>query len=204
MPTSAAAQVRFALSVGLGVRFAPWSLDRLLEAVRDTHREFGEIGADDAELLRGPELEEETRRDMQLRRIPNRWRGTARETAYYESLFERLDLDPRRLIDDDLLRISLTRKDALREEPMLLCGEAERPHSAPRPPEQRASRPASVFQPLRCNSSSRSRPFLSYRRATSTRAMLFCSARAPAPPWGTPVSLEPVPASARWSPSGAR
>ena len=43
--------------------------------------------------------------------------GLPRETAYYDSLFERLEIDPRRLVRDDLLRLPLTRKDALREAP---------------------------------------------------------------------------------------
>lgn len=117
MLMSALAQVRFAASVGLGIRFAPWSLDRLLEAVRDTHREFGEIGADGAELLQGPGLDEETRHEMQLRRFRKQAKRAAHETAYYNLLFERLGLDPVRLQHGDLLHIPLTRKEAVRDAP---------------------------------------------------------------------------------------
>ncbi len=117
MLMSAVAQVRFALSVGLGLRFAPWSLDFLLDAVRATHREFGETDADGLELLHGPELDEETRRELQLRRFRKQAARAARDTVYYESLFERLEIDPGRLVHDDLLRLPLTRKDALRDAP---------------------------------------------------------------------------------------
>jgi phenylacetate-coenzyme A ligase PaaK-like adenylate-forming protein len=117
MLMSAAAQVRYAASVGLGLRFAPWSLDRLLDTVRDTHREFGQTGAEGVELLHGPELDQETRREMQLRRFRKQAVRAALETAYYEALFERLALDPGRLRHDDLLRIPLTRKEAVRDAP---------------------------------------------------------------------------------------
>jgi phenylacetate-CoA ligase len=117
MLMSAVAQVRFAASVGLGLRFAPWSLDRLLDAARETHREFGALTADGLELLQGPVLDDETRCEMQLRRFRKQATRAARETTYYEALFERLELDPGRLRHHELLRIPLTRKQAVRDAP---------------------------------------------------------------------------------------
>jgi phenylacetate-CoA ligase len=117
MLMSAVAQVRFAASVGLGLRFAPWSLDRLLDAARETRREFGALNADGLELLQGPALDEETRCELQLRRFRQQATRAARETTYYKALFERLELDPGRLRHNELLRIPLTRKEAVRDAP---------------------------------------------------------------------------------------
>lgn len=44
---TAAAQLRIAASVGLGWPFAQWSLDHLIDATRDTKREFGAIDVED-------------------------------------------------------------------------------------------------------------------------------------------------------------
>src|SRR6266508_6642053 len=70
-----------------------------------------------AELLGGPALDEETRREMQLRRFRTQAARAARETAYYRRLFEQLGLDPTRLRYEDIQRIPLTLKEALRDDP---------------------------------------------------------------------------------------
>jgi phenylacetate-coenzyme A ligase PaaK-like adenylate-forming protein len=111
------AQLRFAASMVFGIPFAKWSLDRLVDAVRDTHCEFGAIRSEGAELLAGPALDEETRRGVQLRRFRTQAVRAARETAYYRHLFERLSLDPARLRYEDIQHIPLTPKEALRENP---------------------------------------------------------------------------------------
>jgi hypothetical protein len=87
MLATAVAQLRFAASVGLGVPFSLWSLDQLVNAALDTQHEFGAIGAYGAEVPGGPALDEETRRDMHLRRFRQQARRAARETAYYGRLF---------------------------------------------------------------------------------------------------------------------
>ena len=117
MLISAMAQIRYAASVALGLPFAPWSLDRLLDAVRDTRQEFGTVGSDAAALVHGPELDEETQREMQLRRFRKQATLAARDTPAYEMLFERLGLDPSRLGYHDLRRIPPTRKQAVRTSP---------------------------------------------------------------------------------------
>jgi len=103
--------------VGFGKPFARWSLDRLIDAISDTKREFGAIGAEGAGLLGGPTLDEETRREVHLRRFRTQATRAARETAYYEHLFERLDLDPARLRFEDITLIPPTSKEALRGDP---------------------------------------------------------------------------------------
>lgn len=117
MLETALAQLRFAASMVFGIPFASWSLDRLVDAVRDTHHEFGAIRSEGTELLAGPMLDEETRRGVQLRRFRTQAVRASRETAYYRHLFERLGLDPARLRYEDIQRIPLTPKEALRENP---------------------------------------------------------------------------------------
>jgi phenylacetate-coenzyme A ligase PaaK-like adenylate-forming protein len=114
---TAVAQLRFALSLALGRPFHPASLERLVEAVRATEREFGPtaIGAEAAGILGGPVLDEATRQDMQLRRFRGQAKRAARETQYYQRLCTMLDLDdPGRLTPADMTTIPLTPKDALR------------------------------------------------------------------------------------------
>ena len=47
----------------------PAHLERIVTAMRDTKHEFGSIGADADELISGPTLDEDTRREVQLRRF---------------------------------------------------------------------------------------------------------------------------------------
>jgi phenylacetate-coenzyme A ligase PaaK-like adenylate-forming protein len=128
MFTTALAQLRFAASVGLGRPFSLWSLERLIDAMSDTKEEFGTIGAEDAGLLAGPTLDEETHREIQLRRFRTQAVWGARQTAYYGRLFERLGLDSARLRFEDIAeRIPLTPKEALREDPDAFVRRTARP-----------------------------------------------------------------------------
>jgi phenylacetate-coenzyme A ligase PaaK-like adenylate-forming protein len=117
MLTEAIAQARFALSLLFGIPFDARSLERLADALRETRHEFGAIGAEGAELLSGPALDDTTRRDVQLRRFRTQATRGARETTYYGRLFDELGLDPTRLRDADVARIPPTRKAAVREHP---------------------------------------------------------------------------------------
>jgi phenylacetate-coenzyme A ligase PaaK-like adenylate-forming protein len=113
---TAIAQLRFAYSLALGRPFHTPSLEHLISAVRETRREFGPtaVGAEGAELIGGPSLDESTRKDMQLRRFRAQARRAARETAYYHKLFSARDVDPARFNHADIARVPLTPKDALR------------------------------------------------------------------------------------------
>ncbi len=110
-------QLRFAASVVFGFPFNQRSLERLIGALLATQREFGAIGAEAGELLAGPVPDEETRREVQLRRFRTQAVRAARETAYYSQLFERLALDPARLAYEDISRLPVTTKEALRADP---------------------------------------------------------------------------------------
>jgi phenylacetate-coenzyme A ligase PaaK-like adenylate-forming protein len=109
--------MRYTASVVFGLPFSARSLDRLVDALLATHHEFGAVAPDGAELLGGPALDEETRREMQLRRFRAQAARAARETPYYRRLFEQIGLDPTRLRYDDIQRIPLTPKEALRNDP---------------------------------------------------------------------------------------
>jgi phenylacetate-coenzyme A ligase PaaK-like adenylate-forming protein len=111
------AQLRFAASVVFGLPFSQRSLDRLIDALLETRREFGVIGAEANELLEGPALDEEMRQTVQLRRFRTQAVRGARETVYYGRLFERLGLDPAHLAYEDIARIPVTTKEAVRDNP---------------------------------------------------------------------------------------
>jgi len=91
------AQLRFAASIALGVDFDVRSLERLVDAVGATRREFGGLGVGGAVPLEGPGLDDATRRELQLRRFRTQAARAARETAYYGALFDRLGTAPGRL-----------------------------------------------------------------------------------------------------------
>jgi phenylacetate-CoA ligase len=117
MLETVAAQLRYTASVVFGLPFSARSLDRLVDALLATHREFGMVAPEGAELLGGPALDEETRQAMQLRRFRAQAARAARETAYYRRLFEHLALDPAQLSYEGIQRIPLTPKEALRDDP---------------------------------------------------------------------------------------
>jgi phenylacetate-coenzyme A ligase PaaK-like adenylate-forming protein len=64
---------------------------------------------------------------MQLRRFRGQAKRGARETAYYQRLFADLDLDPGRLRADDIARIPLTPKAALRADPTAFVRRGAKP-----------------------------------------------------------------------------
>jgi phenylacetate-CoA ligase len=145
MLETVAAQLRYTASVVFGLPFSARSLDRLVDALLATHREFGMVAREGAELLSGPELDEETRREMQLRRFRTQAVRAARETAYYRRLFEQLGLDPARLRYEDIQRIPLTPKEALRGDPDAFGCRSAQP----------AGRPASASRGASCTPTSR-------------------------------------------------
>ena len=82
MLEAAFAQMRLAASLAFGLPFSTRSLNRIVDALLDTRREFGAVGTQGDELLAGPALDEQTRRDIQLRRFRSQAARAARETAY--------------------------------------------------------------------------------------------------------------------------
>ncbi len=127
MLETAIAQLRFAASMVTGVRFSPWSFDRLIDAMLETRREFGEVGIQGAEFVSGPTLDEQTRRQVQLRRFRKQAVRAMRDTDYYRRLFQRLDVDSAKLDYEDIERIPVTTKDALRTDPDAFVRRKSRP-----------------------------------------------------------------------------
>jgi hypothetical protein len=78
---TALAQLRIAVSVGLGKPFSRSALDHLIDAIKETRREFGAIEAEEgAGHLGGPVLDEEARRELHLRRFRTQAVRAAQET----------------------------------------------------------------------------------------------------------------------------
>lgn len=112
-----AAQLCYTASVVFGLPFSPRSLDQTVNALLASYCEFGTIGGEGTELLGGPALDEQTRREMQRRHFRAQAGRAARETRYYRHVFEQVGLNPARLHDDDISHIPLTPKEALRDHP---------------------------------------------------------------------------------------
>jgi phenylacetate-coenzyme A ligase PaaK-like adenylate-forming protein len=122
------AQLRFAASIVLGTRFSLRSFDRLISSLQETRHEFGFLSSEGRDLLAGPTLDEESRRTIQLRRFRSQAGRAARETAYYQRLFERLALDPGRLRSEEIAALPLTPKADLREDPEAFVCRTARPY----------------------------------------------------------------------------
>ena len=114
---TAFAQVRFSLSMALGLPFHRRSLERLLEAMHATRAEFGGFGTDAGELISGPALDRAAQRELQARRFGELLRRAREETVYYGRLLHDLDIDSGELRHEDIARLPLTYREALAAEP---------------------------------------------------------------------------------------
>src|SRR5262245_53357684 len=99
MLETAVAQLRFAASLLLGRSFSPWALEHLVKSLRETMAEFGPLAAGGSEVMRGPAMDEATRREMQRRRLRNQ-AMRAQGTPYYAALFAQIGLDPTQIKQD--------------------------------------------------------------------------------------------------------
>jgi phenylacetate-CoA ligase len=124
---AALAHMRFAISVGFGLRFDLRALDRVVDAIGESHREFGPLDAQGREALTPPMYTPDERRDMQLSRLRRLAKSAARETAYYEHVFDRVGVSPGKLSWDDVARLPLTTKRALRDRPEAFVARSSRP-----------------------------------------------------------------------------
>jgi phenylacetate-CoA ligase len=116
MLETAFANLRFGTSMMLGRPFHRRSLDRILEAVRETHEELGGIGSDAGDLLGGPTLDDATLKIVQGRRFRSQAIRAAKETPYYHEMFKRIGVDPRRIQFDDIAQLPVTSKEDLRDD----------------------------------------------------------------------------------------
>lgn len=119
--------IRTGNSLFFGRPFHLPSLDRIIAALIDTRREFGRIQSEGADAFHLPALDEETLREVQLRRFRTQAVRAGRETAYYADMFKRIGLDPARLCFEDIQRLPLTTKEALNAEPGAFVCRTARP-----------------------------------------------------------------------------
>src|SRR4051794_21189346 len=115
MLDTAVAQFRLAIALLTGRPIPSWALSTLIAGARATRHEFGTIGADGTQAALGPTLDATTGREVQLRRFRAQATRSARDTAYYGAVFADLGLDPGKLSWNDVARLPLTPKEALRE-----------------------------------------------------------------------------------------
>jgi phenylacetate-coenzyme A ligase PaaK-like adenylate-forming protein len=120
------AQLRYVCTLAFGTRLHTRSLDRLVTALLDAREEFGAVGRDAAEALRGPELDDTTRREVQIRRFRTQAQLAAR-TPYYGRLFAELEFEPRNATWADLEALPPTPKDALEADPDAFVPRGARP-----------------------------------------------------------------------------
>ena len=111
------AQLRLAVSLVTGRPIPSWAFDRLIAAALDTVREFGHIAPDGEATLNGPVLDNTTRREVQLRRFRAQAQRAVNGTDFYGPRFAGLGLDPGKLTWEDISRLPVTTKAALREHP---------------------------------------------------------------------------------------
>ena len=128
MLETAVAQLRFATSLAFGAPFHVKSMERIVEAMRATREEFGVLGSDAGDMLAGPRLDEEARREIQLRRFRKQALRAMRETRYYERVLGSCDIDVKRLHWDDIARVPVTPKRALRDDPDALVSRRSTPY----------------------------------------------------------------------------
>lgn len=114
MLDTAIAQLRLVASIILDKPFAMWSLEWLINSIRDTRHEFGILSSEAAEFLKGPTLDAKTRGEFHLRRFQRQATRAAWETSYYGRLFEQIALNPEQLRYEDISHIPVTTKRELR------------------------------------------------------------------------------------------
>ena len=127
MIDAAIAQLRYALTVGFGKRFSLNSLDRLINSLQETLKEFGQIDFSRDNLLAGPVLDEETRRQMQLSRFRKQAILAASNTEFYKNIFCEFGIPTTGFTFEDIARLPLTSKEALKNFPDSFVNRATKP-----------------------------------------------------------------------------
>ena len=120
------ALLRYASSLAFGARLHTRSLDRIVSGLLASRGEFGTLGEDATEVLRGPELDDAARRELQIRRFRKQAKLAAR-APHYRRLFAELEVHPAKLSWPDVESLPPTAKDALRADPGAFVPERARP-----------------------------------------------------------------------------
>ena len=120
------AQLRYVCTLAFGARLHTRSLDRLVTSLVDAREEFGAVGRDAAEALRGPVLDDTARREVQIRRFRKQAQLAAR-TPYYGRVFAELGIEPRKLRWADVEALPPTPKEMLKADPDAFVPTSARP-----------------------------------------------------------------------------
>lgn len=119
-------QFRMAVSMVWGRPINPRNVERLIEDVLSTLREFGAPGDDVQQLLDGPFTNPTTRAEFQSRAIQVTARRLASKSPYYQQLFAAHDISPDKLTVDEMPKVPVTRKQQLQEQPRdFICTDAQ-------------------------------------------------------------------------------
>lgn len=111
---TALAQLQFGGSLLFARPFSLGALDRLVDGLLATRREFGTLEPQAAELVNGPALDADSQREMQIRRLRGQAKRAVRGTHFYAELFRRHGLDAQRLDWSGIARIPPTTKEMVR------------------------------------------------------------------------------------------
>jgi len=110
-------QFRLALGMAQGRRLDPRNVARLVDDVLATLAEFGEAGADAAELIDGPTTNPADRLEMTNSSLRRTARRLAAQSPFYARLFTSAQADPAKLDVAGLRAIPVTVKADLIERP---------------------------------------------------------------------------------------
>jgi phenylacetate-coenzyme A ligase PaaK-like adenylate-forming protein len=110
-------QFRLALGMVTGRRLDPRNIARLVDDVLATLAEFGEPGADAAELIDGPMADPEARLEIATRSLRRTARRLAAQSPFYARRFTSAHADPAKLDVAGLRAIPVTVKADLIERP---------------------------------------------------------------------------------------
>lgn len=110
-------QFRLALGMVQGRRLSPRNVARLVDDVIATLAEFGEPGADAAELIDGPMTDPEARLDMTNSSLRRTARRLAAQSPFYARRFTSAHADPAKLDVAGLRTIPVTVRADLTERP---------------------------------------------------------------------------------------
>ncbi|HEU0240029.1 MAG TPA: AMP-binding protein [Micromonosporaceae bacterium] len=118
-------QFRLAMSMTWGRRINTDVLGAMVADALATLAEFGEPGADVAQLVDGPFADPAVRRDFTDRAIRRTAKRLATRSAWFEGRFTATGIDPAKLDADSVRRVPvMTKADLIAHGRELLCGDA--------------------------------------------------------------------------------
>ena len=117
MKSIASAELSMIASRVLGLPYSHDALRVILDALLAAYRGQSSRKPDGSDLLKSPKLDDATLSEVLLRRLRVQATRAAQQTAYYAALFSEHGINPDRLTWDDMGRIPVTPKSAVRERP---------------------------------------------------------------------------------------